>query len=301
MSLTKHEVNGAAQMCCCCGSGTDQVHYRYSYPAGEAFIYRCGACGFEFMRPLALADVAERRMESIDDAEMFHSPLLKTLHERLIIRPEINRVKELLGRSNFRMLDVGCGTGWISRIWADAGVNVTGLEPSEARAARSRERGIRVLSCFAEELDTKERFDLIVARHVIEHLEEPEKILISLSRLLSPEGIILLVVPNIDCIGRKVFNADWTWVLPWHCNFFNPRSLETLLKTCNYEIVRLCQTASPLWYPESFRRRYPMLGRFIGLGPFGMALFSPLVLMGYFGGYSDNITVFAKPKSCKDG
>lgn len=233
-------------------------------------------------------------MESLEDAEMFNSSLLRTLHERLIIQPEISKVRSLLGKNDFSMLDVGCGTGWISRIWADSGAHVTGLEPSATRANIARERGLRVLSCYVEEFDVDVHFDLIVIRHVVEHIENPQTILKSLASKLAPTGLLLLIVPNIDCIGRRVFDADWTWVLPWHCNFFNPKSVRTLLENCGYTIASLYQTPSPLWYPESFRRRCPRLGKLIGTGPFAMSLFTPLIGIGCISGHSDNITVVAR-------
>jgi SAM-dependent methyltransferase len=236
-------------------------------------------------------------MESIDDAELFNSSLFQRLHEKLIIGPEISQITKLRGRSDFTMLDIGCGTGWISRIWADAGARVTGLEPSRPRATVARARGIRVLSCYAEELDDSETYDLIVIRHVLEHLEDPRAILCNLTARLNQNGLLLVVVPNIDCIGRKVFDAEWTWVLPWHCNFFAPRSLKMLLKNCGYDVVKSYQTPSPLWYPESFTRKFPRLGKMLKLTPLSMLLFAPLVGLGYISGNSDNITMIARPLS----
>lgn len=296
MSFEKYASVRNAEKCPCCGSVTENSLYRYYLHGGESFILQCTSCTFEFLRPMVLTEVADRRMESVADAEMFHSSFLKTLHERLIVRREIDKVRSLLGKYDFSMLDVGCGTGWISRIWADSGAQVTGLEPSEARAAIARERRLRVLSCYAEDLGTDECYDLIVIRHVIEHLEDPAAILRSLSSRLKPGGLLLLVVPNIDCIGRKIFDSDWTWVLPWHCNFFNPNSIKTLLKNCGFSIVKSYQTPSPLWYPESFRKKFPRLGRLIGPGPISMALFAPLIGLGYVSGFSDNITIYAQPE-----
>jgi len=238
-------------------------------------------------------------MESVGDAEMFNSNILRSLHERLIIRPEIIKVRKFLGRNDFSMLDIGCGTGWISQIWADTGVRVTGLEPSHPRAEIARQRGLRVLSCYAEELNTNECFDLIVIRHVVEHLEYPAKILRDLIHRLTPNGLLLIIVPNIDCIGRKIFTTDWTWVLPFHCNFFNPRSLRTLLDACGYDIAQIYQTPSPLWYPESFARRFPRVGRLLSMTPASMLLFAPLIALGYITYHSDNITVLASPTKKK--
>src|SRR6185369_1272030 len=175
--LQQYKMSNLISPCPSCGNTACSVHYRYIHDKGESFIYRCPDCHLEFMRPLALTEVSDRKMESVDDAEMFNNALLRTLHEKLIIAPEITKVRKILGKNDFTMLDVGCGTGWISRIWADSGAQVTGLEPSPPRAEIARQRGLRILSCYAEELDSDERFDLIVIRHVVEHLEDPVAIL----------------------------------------------------------------------------------------------------------------------------
>lgn len=293
--LNRSQSIGCPYTCPSCGTAASEINYLFSYQDKSSSIYYCSTCTLEFLRPLALAQVHERQMESVDDAELFNNGLFQSLHKKLIVAPEISRVQKLLGRTDFSMLDVGCGTGWISRIWADAGARVTGLEPSAARATVARERGIRVMSCYAEELDDNERYDLIVIRHVVEHLEDPKAILRSFVSRLNPDGLLLVVVPNIDCIGRKIFDADWTWVLPWHCNFFNPRSLTHLLEESGFSVAKSWQTPSPLWYPESFARKFPRIGAVLKITPLTMLLFAPLVGLGYISRYSDNLTVLAHP------
>ena len=286
---------GSNVICPSCGSCVTDVYYRYLHGGLCSSIYRCSSCTLEFLRPLPLSQINERQMDSIDDAELLYSNLFQSLHKKLVIIPEISRVQKLLGRTDYSMLDVGCGTGWISKIWADSGAHVTGLEPSAARAAVARKRGLRVLSCYAEELDDDEKYDLIVIRHVVEHIEDPKAILRGFVSRLNPHGLLLIVVPNIDCIGRKIFEADWTWVLPWHCNFFNPRSLKMLLEECGYKITKSWQTPSPLWYPDSLARKFPRIGGFLKISSLTMLLFAPLVGLGLISKHSDNLTMIAKP------
>lgn len=299
-NLKKFRSIGCSYTCPSCGATVSEINYVFSYEDKSSFIYFCSTCTFEFLRPLALAQVHERQMESVDDAEFFHSGLFQFLHKKLIIAPEIAHVQKLLGRTDFSMLDIGCGTGWISQQWADAGARVTGLEPSVARADVARERGIRVLPCYVEDLHDNEKYDLIVMRHVLEHIEDPKAILHRLVNRLNPDGLIMVVVPNIDCIGRKLLDADWAWVLPWHCNFFNPHSLALLLDGCGLQIEKSYQTPSPLWYPESLTRKFPRFGTFLKITPTTMLIFAPLVGLGFISGYSDNLTIFVRQRKMID-
>lgn len=290
---------GFIEKCPSCGKKTSNINYRYTYNKQDSSIYRCSSCTLEFLRPLPLAEINQRQMDSVDDADLF-SPLFRRLHERLIVWPEIKKVRKYLGKNHFSMLDIGCGTGWISKIWADSGAHVTGLEPSHTRGEVAAKRGIRVLSCYVEEMNVAETFDLIVIRHVLEHLEHPTDILNKLHARLNSGGLLLLIVPNIDCIGRKIFDTDWTWVLPWHCNFFSPKSLRALLQTTGYEPIKLYQTPSPLWYPESFVRKFSWTSSVFRTNFISMLLFMPLVIAGMLFGMSDNLTVIAKADK-KDG
>ena len=81
----------------------------------------------------------------------------------------------------------------------------------------------------------------------------------------------------------------------WHFNFFAPRSLEMLLNSSGYEVVKSYQTLSHLWYPESITRKFSRLGKLLKLTPLTMLLFAPLVGLGYISGHSDNLTVIARP------
>jgi hypothetical protein len=117
----------------------------------------------------------------------------------------------------------------------------------------------------------------------------------TIGELLKRREMLDVVVPNIECIGRKIFDADWTWVLSWHCNFFNPRSLTHLLEESGFSVAKSWQTPSPLWYPESFTRKFPRLGALLKITPLTMLMFAPLVGLGYISGYSDNLTIISRP------
>lgn len=289
--VNKH---GIPQNCPACKATTQTIQYQYKTDSSYSFIYYCPTCTLEFLRPLPLSELTDRQMDSIDDAEMFNSSMLQYLHHHFIIKPEIKKVRKLTGKDSFSTLDVGCGTGWISELWANADAVVTGLEPSKNRANLARKRNIRVLSCYVEDMSTDEIFDVIILRHVVEHFEKPDAILTSLKKHLCPGGVILVVVPNIKCIGRLLFGIHWTWVLPWHCNFFTPRSLKRLLNESGYAVETIYQTPSPLWYAESFARKYERLGRYLGNSPLAKLLFSPIALFGTLVGFGDNLTIIAR-------
>jgi 2-polyprenyl-3-methyl-5-hydroxy-6-metoxy-1,4-benzoquinol methylase len=262
-----------------------------------------------FARPLLLDMLKERRMDSIGAAEMFGNSLLKNMHERLVVGREIAIMKKLLGNQGFSMLDIGCGTGWISNVWQKHGIHVVGLEPSETRAKIARDRhGLAIINLFLEEFQSEDKFDVVAMRHVVEHFADPLAMLKHAASYVREGGYIIVVVPNINCIGRYLFDTKWTWVLPLHCNFFNPKSLRCLIERAGFEVTRSYQTPSPLWYPESFLRLLPRSGGvrskiYSRLSLLSLLPFAPIVGLGYLTRLSDNITVIAqkRPPAARHG
>lgn len=285
--------------CCCplCSHGVTDVAFEYKVRGAVWPLYWCKACDFSFIRPMPIEVLNERKMESIEDAELF-SPLFKLLHENLILDREVRAIRRICNKSQIELLDIGCGSGWTTDYWHRKGVHVEAVEPSAARCEYARQKyGLTVHNCYVEELDLPGKYDVVVLRHILEHLEHPTVIIKSVRHLLKDNGIIILVVPNIDCIGRRLFGCYWEWVLPWHCNFFSPPSIVKLIDSCGFTTVSNYQMPSPLYYGESFGRasRSTALERFFVNHRFaGLPLALPLALLGILSGRGDNLTLIAR-------
>jgi len=300
MLIKKRYIDNNIVSCPSCEIGVGTVRYKYIQDDKESRIYHCSQCDLMFARPVFIPELSHRQMDSIDDAELFNNPFLKNLHENFIIKREILTVRKILSKKDFSLLDIGCGTGWTSNIWKNEGVRVTGLEPSATRAKIAKERyGLRVIPTYIENFESPEKFDVIIMRHIIEHLENPLSVLTKVKHHLNKDGLILIIVPNIDCIGRFIFGTKWTWVLPWHCNFFNPKSTASLLNKAGFAVIKSYQMPSPLWYPDSLLKVLPFSSNFIKafynkLSALSFVIFVPLIALGFMSGLSDNLTIIAK-------
>jgi 2-polyprenyl-3-methyl-5-hydroxy-6-metoxy-1,4-benzoquinol methylase len=250
-----------------------------------------------FARPVLIPELEDRQMDTLDDAEMFGSKVMKTLHEQLYLKKEIRLIQKA-GLAGGQMLDVGCGSGWISNVWVKNGFQVTGLEPSPARCNLAREKyGLKVVNEYVENTEFDGCFDVCILRHVIEHFLDPGAVLRKINGSLKKDGVVMVVVPNIDCIGRYLFGVDWEWVLPWHCNFFNKLSLETLLEESGFEIIKTYQTASPFYYFESMAKKFD--SKFLNsinnrFKVASMLATAPVAMTGLALGHGDNLTALAR-------
>jgi 2-polyprenyl-3-methyl-5-hydroxy-6-metoxy-1,4-benzoquinol methylase len=116
-----------------------------------------------------------------------------------------------------RALDCGCGAGANARLLRARGWEVTGITLSPRERELAAPHCARVLLADLEEGlpdDVGTGYDLVVLSHVLEHLRHPERLLGAVKRLLQPEGVVLVALPNA---------------------LFYPIRLRVLVGRCDYE------------------------------------------------------------------
>ncbi len=100
------------------------------------------------------------------------------------------------------LLDVGCGAGLASEVFARAGMRVTGLDAAgEALSAARAHAGAQGLAIdyregLPEELPADARFDAVVALEVVEHVADRAAFMASLARVLRPGGRLFMSTIN---------------------------------------------------------------------------------------------------------
>ena len=126
-----------------------------------------------------------------------------------------------------KILDFGCGNGGFLLRAETHAAQVTGVEP-ENRITRHFEKSLDVVPCL-EVLHTRaEKFDVITAFHVMEHLSDPISVLSDLKKLLAPGGCIVIEVPNAeDALLTLYESADFQKYTYWsqHLFLFNAHTL----------------------------------------------------------------------------
>lgn len=105
-------------------------------------------------------------------------------------------------RDDLEVLDVGCGTGvMITLPLAGFGYHILGIDLDSESIAAARKLNPFSNASFAvlevEELvQSGMVFDAVVCSEVLEHLDQPAQMLRTLRKLIKPNGILLITVPN---------------------------------------------------------------------------------------------------------
>jgi O-antigen biosynthesis protein len=146
-----------------------------------------------------------------------------------------------LAGENRRILELGPATGYMSRVFVERGCAVVGIEFDPEMARRAEAHCERVIVGDLDHLDLDaelgdERFDVIVAADVLEHLKDPLDALNRLRKFLEPEGAFVISVPNVAhgsvrlaLLGGHFDYRDAGLLDSTHLRFFTLGSFERLL------------------------------------------------------------------------
>jgi len=144
-----------------------------------------------------------------------------------------------------RLLDVGCGNGdFISRMqrlgWVTEG---TEMDSHAAENARKKTGATIHLGKLENLSLPPQTFDVITMSHVIEHVHDPISIIRECYKLLKPGGRMVLVTPNPESLGHKIFTQHWICLLPpSHLQLFTQNALRKCATYAGFEDIETFST-----------------------------------------------------------
>lgn len=146
-----------------------------------------------------------------------------------------------------RLIEFGCATGAASSVLRDFGWDVTATDVSKYAIDRAKKnfKGIKFLVQDMEKPFKGEKFDLVVAFDVIEHLPHPEVAIRNVWSLLKNGGTTIFSTPN-----------DYPHVSndPTHINVKEPKEWQRILKRVGFKDIFMKQiTLTPYFYKWHWR------------------------------------------------
>ena len=170
-----------------------------------------------------------------------------------------------------RLLELGCGSGSLTYLLRQAGIDAVGLEMATAAIEVARERfGLEVVQGPLETAEIEGEFDAILAVDVLEHLPRPLETLALCARRLAAGGVFLAQTPCFRDQG-----ADWQMLLPReHLFLFTAASVESLLHAAGFEASEVGDSLFPhdMWIAASVEQLTPRPDPLNGVSPIALAL-----------------------------
>lgn len=173
----------------------------------------------------------------------------------------VARVAE--GPAEQRILDAGCGNGWLASRYGKRHT-VVGIDLADANLRRVRDQGILAVKYnldgplpFADGV-----FDTVVCSEILEHIFSPDLLLREILRILKPGGRVILTVPNLHCLRnrRDLLLGKYTPFVEFrvypdstdelshvgvqHIHHYTVRGMRSILETLGFERIS--------WVGQSF-------------------------------------------------
>lgn len=160
--------------------------------------------------------------------------------------------QKYLGKNNAKkVLEIGCGNGYVLRGLQDLGYQLTGSEIYLDGLKNVRKRlneNVELIQLNALNMPFENHFDAIGAFDVIEHIEDDIKVMQETHKSLKKDGYFFITVPQYQCM--------WSYLDDYakHKRRYTQKELKTKLKSCGFEI-QFCSSFVTTLFPFVFLSR----------------------------------------------
>ena len=147
------------------------------------------------------------------------------------------------------MLEVGCGEGFVLKAGAEAGFNVRGIDFSKYAIEHfhpellDRFESGNAYELLDRKISTNERFSTCVLQNVVEHVIDPELLLQKVKAILTPGGILAVMVPNdYSRLQKKaqalgLIDREYWFAPPAHLHYFNIENFKPFIEALGFKVV----------------------------------------------------------------
>ncbi len=193
----------------------------------------CESCGFIFNREF---DPAKLRYGASYDNTQECSPFFSGYLDRLV-----SQLVDVEGVRRNLVVEVGCGKGTFLRKlvrYGNAGNRAIGFDPSYVGPETEMDGRLRFETRpFGPECADLSA-DVVVCRHVIEHVPDPVALLSAVRKALRETGgpRVYFETPCVEWILRNGVLWDFFYE---HCSYFTASSLATALEASGFAVSRV--------------------------------------------------------------
>jgi 2-polyprenyl-3-methyl-5-hydroxy-6-metoxy-1,4-benzoquinol methylase len=206
----------------------------------------------------ALADLG-RYYES--DDYISHTDGKRSLFEKLYhtvkqkaLRDKIKLVQQFQPKKG-ELLDIGAGTGDFLVVAKAAGWGITGIEPGEKPKAIAKAKGVTFADSLAE-IATHSK-DVITMWHVLEHVPDVDAQITELKRILKPDGVLIVAVPNYKSHDAQYYKEFWAaYDVPRHLWHFSKTAIKKLFAAQGIELIKIAPMKFDSFYVSLLSEKY---------------------------------------------
>ncbi len=137
---------------------------------------------------------------------------------------------------NSEILEIGCGGAILLHELKELGFKVSAADPSPTAIRAASKYGFSLVPKFFSSELFSEEFSLIFHSDVLEHAFEPKNFIDEQRKVLKPDGLIIISVPNAQ---ENIEFGDISMAMHQHLQYFTPDSLSRLMQRAGFEILEI--------------------------------------------------------------
>ena len=257
--------------CKICGSNSFKFSFEISDKnlgiSGKFKLNKCNNCGILFLNPqptnkelekyypkekyYSLKTIKTKKNSQKTRLKIFLYDLYfgsnKNLLLKILFSPIKYTVRGTKIAKNKRFLDIGSGSGQFVYDMRQLGLDVYGIEPGkfDVKGAKNEKLNILNLDLIKAKYPSN-FFDIITINHVLEHVEDPKKVIKEMNRILKKKGFLIIGVPNSRFLAYRIFKKNWYQLdAPRHLFNFSDKNLKELLQKEGFKINKIRYNSRP--------------------------------------------------------
>jgi SAM-dependent methyltransferase len=207
----------------------------------------CQECSFIFNQGFDLSKLSYgENYDNTQEISSYFSSYLDDLISHLIVEKKFN---------NLRIIEVGCGKGYfIKKLLETAGDQSIGygFDPSYQGPSQELQGRLNFIKGYYGPEFANIAADVVICRHVIEHISDPLTLLQSIRQALekSPHPRVYFETPSVQWILQNKVIWDFFYE---HCSLFNQDSITTAFASTGFKVdaVRHIFNGQYLWIEAS--------------------------------------------------
>jgi 2-polyprenyl-3-methyl-5-hydroxy-6-metoxy-1,4-benzoquinol methylase len=214
---------------------------RHLYTINKCDLSKCLSCGFVQVFPLP----EREEIENIYSSSYFsHDKYDDDFSSKKELEFRLTLISLAGLTSESLVLDAGCATGDFVFQLTEYYPNTYGVDVSSDAISEGRIKYPEIIDKLSVSNldfcnDYNNKYNLIMLWDVVEHVQDPKKIINDLKDSLLDGGYIVLSTPNIDSPIAKIMGSKWAFMTPpEHLGFFGKTTLSKLLSNNGFTVTK---------------------------------------------------------------
>jgi 2-polyprenyl-3-methyl-5-hydroxy-6-metoxy-1,4-benzoquinol methylase len=146
------------------------------------------------------------------------------------------------GKRGARLLEIGSGMGHLVGQLEDT-FETYGMDLNHwaVRQSKTVTHTTRLQTASAQELPFSDRsFNVVIIKHIVEHLPDPQKAIQEIGRVTEPGGILILATPNLDSLLKPWKGEKWIgYQDPTHISLKRPTEWLEMIRSADFSPLKI--------------------------------------------------------------